>query len=224
MTPAPRGRIPSPTPVPAFPPDADPLIGVWPAGRDIVRVYDALYSPRGFRVDAATRPGRFHPFIPAGAPDPVPVLYGSGRLAGAISETVFHDVPVRGTKHVPRATLRRKLAITLTAARDLRLADLTGHELRRLGATRADIIDSDPRGYPDTAGWAKGLHAHRERLDGIQWVSRQYDTALALMLFGDRVREAELDIAPTTIPMPLALGLGFDTVADLADRADITIT
>ena len=137
---------------------------------------------------------------------------------------MFHDVPVRGTKHVPRATLRRKLAITLTAPRDLRLADLTGFGLRRLGATRAELIDSDPRSYPHTATWAHGLHAHREYLDGIQWVSRQYDTALALILFGDRVRETELDVAPTTIPMPLALGLGYANVQDLADQADITIT
>ena len=55
-------------------------------------------------------------------------------------------------------------------------------------------------------------------------MSRQYDTALALVLFGDRVRETELDIAPTRIPKPLALGLGFDDVQDLADRDDITIT
>ena len=68
------------------------------------------------------------------------------------------------------------------------------------------------------------MHAHREHLDGIQWVSRQYDTALALILFGDRVQETELDAAPTAIPMPLALGLGFNNVQDLADQADITIT
>ena len=104
------------------------------------------------------------------------------------------------------------------------MADLTGYGLRRLGATRAELIDSDPRSYPHTAGWAHSLHAHREHLDGIQWVSRQYDTALALILFGDRVQETELDIAPTAIPMPLALGLGFDNVQDLADQADITIT
>jgi hypothetical protein len=30
--------------------------------------------------------------------------------------------------------------------------------------------------------------------------------------------------APTVIPIPLALGAGFDNVQDLADRADITIT
>ena len=217
-------RVPPPIRVPPFPSDADPLIGVWPAGRGIVRVYDALYSLRGFWTGTPTRPSRFHPFTPTGAPGPVPVLYGSDRLAGAISETVFHDVPVRGTKHVPRATLRRKLAITLTATRDLRLADLTGYGLRRLGATRAEIIDSDPRSYADTARWAHGLHAHREHLDGIQLVSRQYDTALALILFGDRVQETELDIAPNAIPMPLALGAGFDNVQDLADQADITIT
>ena len=55
-------------------------------------------------------------------------------------------------------------------------------------------------------------------------MSRQYDTALALILFGDRVQETELDIAPTAIPMPLALGAGFDNVQDLADQGDITIT
>ena len=43
------------------------------------------------------------------------------------------------------------MAITLTATRDLRLADLTGYGLRRLGGTRAEIIDSDPRSYPHTA-------------------------------------------------------------------------
>ena len=95
------------------------------------------------------------------------------------------------------------------------------------GATRAEITDSDPRSYPHTASWAHGLHDHREHLDGIQSVSRQYDTALALILFGDRVQETTLDIAPTAIPMPLALGLGSDNVqdlADLADQADITVT
>ena len=55
-------------------------------------------------------------------------------------------------------------------------------------------------------------------------MSRQYDTALALILFRDRVQETELDIAPNAIPMPLALGAGFDNVQDLADQADITIT
>ena len=59
MNPAPHSsnRVPPPTPVPPFPPDADPLIGVWPAGKGIVRVYDALYSPRGFWVGTPTRPG-----------------------------------------------------------------------------------------------------------------------------------------------------------------------
>ena len=93
--------------------------------------------------------------------------------------------------------------ITLIATRDLRVADLTGYGLRQLRATRAEIIDSDPRSYPHTARWAHGMHAHREHLDGIQWVSRQYDTALALILFDDRVQETELDIAPAAIPMPL---------------------
>jgi len=66
-----------------------------------VRVYHALSSPRGFWAGTPARPGRFHPFTPAGVSGPVPVLYGSDRLSGAISETVFHDVTVRGTKQCP---------------------------------------------------------------------------------------------------------------------------
>ena len=56
-------------------------------------------------------------------------------------------------------------------------------------------------------------------------MSRQYDTALALILFGDRVHETELDIGPDRDPDAAALGAGFDNVQDLADQADIiTIT
>ena len=43
-------------------------------------------------------------------------------------------------------------------------------------------------------------------------------------MFGDRVPETALDIAPNAFPTPLALGAGFDQVQNLADRADITIT
>jgi len=55
-------------------------------------------------------------------------------------------------------------------------------------------------------------------------VSRQYDTALALILFGDRVRETELDIAPARDPGPAGPRCRGDNVQDLADQADITIT
>ena len=216
--------IAPPTSIPPFPTDADPLITDWPAAGPIVRVYDPRFSPRGFWAGNSSHAGRFHPFTPAGADAALPVLYGSDSLAGAISETVFHDVPVRGTKHVALALLASRVAVSLVPARSFRLADLTGFGLRRLGATRAEIIDSDPRSYLQTAQWAQGLHAHSAHLDGIQWVSRQFDRALGVVLFGDRVAEADLSLGTEAVPTFLSIGTGFDQVAELADQADITLT
>jgi hypothetical protein len=107
-------------------------VTTWPAGRGIVRVYDARHRPRAFFAGTDQRRGRFNPFTAIRGGDPLRVLYGSDQLAGAISETVFHDAPVRGTKHVPLAKLRLNMAATLTTARDLVLADLTGLGLRRI--------------------------------------------------------------------------------------------
>jgi hypothetical protein len=85
-------------------------------------------------------------------------------------------------------------------------------------------VDPDPRSDPQTASQAHAVHAHPARVDGMVWISRQYDIARALVLFGDRAAEHELTMATDAIPMTLALGRGLDTVLELADQANITIT
>jgi hypothetical protein len=53
------------------------------------------------------------------------------------------------------------------------------------------------------------------------WRSRHYDGAYVFMLFGDRVRRADLKVLEP--PIPLAVGRGLERVMELAERADITI-
>src|SRR4051812_42167933 len=76
------------------------------------------------------------------------------------------------------------------------LVGLTSDGPRRLGLTRGELIESDSRSYPRTAAWARALHDHWQRVDGLLWASGQRDTGRALLLFGDRVKVSELALAP----------------------------
>ena len=152
------------------------------------------------------------------------MIYGAASLEGAISETVFHDVPVRGTKTVDASKFQHHLAVTVAPTRHLNLADLTGPALTRMGVSRAELIDSDSRGYGETAAWARAIHHHRAHFDGLLWISRQYDRVQTLMLFGDRVTPAELPQHPSSVPTSLRIGSGLDKLLTLADAALITVT
>jgi len=152
------------------------------------------------------------------------VLYGASDVDGALSETVFHDVPVRGTKRVLYRKLLHRLIVALVPDRDLTLVDLTSDGLRRLGVTREELIASDSRSYPDTASWARALHAHPKHVDGLLWVPRQRDTSLAIVLFGDRVPVTNLAVAPDEVPLTLGFGRGLEIVCEVANRAGITIS
>ena len=103
----------------------------------------------------------------------------------------------------------------------LRLASLHGHGLRRLGATRAQLIDSEPDQYPALSAWGQGLHDCQAEPDGIAWRSRHYDDAYAVLLFADRVRRRDLEVVVP--PLPLAVGRGRERLFVLAERAGITL-
>ena len=221
----PPSRVPAPValPVPGTPDSLDPLLTTWSAGKTFHRCYDIGWGSRQFYAGDDAHRGRFHPFTPDGHTEPLPVLYGASDVDGAVFESVFHDVPIRGVKRVPHAKLLHRLVVALAPTRDLTLVDLTSEGLRRLELTRGELIDSDARSYPDTAAWARALHAHPHRVDGLLWVSRQRDTSRALVLFGDRVPIEDLEVA-SDVPLTLGAGRGLDVVAAAASRAGITIT
>jgi hypothetical protein len=134
-------RVPPsfPTPAPPHnPADLDPLLETWEADRKFHRCYDISWGSRDFYAGDDAHRGRFHPFTPDGGTEPLPVLYGASDFDGAVYETVFHDVPIRGSKHLAHAQLVHRLVVARVARRDLILADLTSDGLRRLGLTRGN--------------------------------------------------------------------------------------
>lgn len=165
--------------------------------------------------------GRFHPFTD-GEGKRVPTLYAADDLEGALSETVFHNVPVRGPrKRVAKLALQPMIASVLACDRDLTLVKLYGPGLSRLGVSRAELIETTPEHYERTAAWAQALHASDASIDGLIWVSRQNDATQALVLFGDRVERSSLQVIEA--PKPLYFSPGLDEAQRLANQADITI-
>jgi hypothetical protein len=196
----------------------DPLIDEWGPGTPIVRCHSVRFGATEFNATAS--PGRFRPVRWRGRI--VGTLYGAEDDAGAISETAFHDVPVGVERPLVRLSALTPMVVsTLAARRELRLASLHGHGLRRLHAKRAELIDSEADQYPALAPWGQALHDCPAEPDGIAWRSRHYDDALAVLLFADRVGRRELEVVAP--PLPLALGRGRERLFELAERAGITL-
>ena len=203
------------------PPDAstlDPLVEVWPRGRSFVRCHNLRFGPKDFNPSFGR--GRFHPFQDASG-NFVLTLYSADRIEGALSETVFHDIPVRGPlKVVRRERLKSSGLSVLAPRRDLSLLQLHGFGLHRLGISREELIASPPRHYAWTALWAQALHTCRPEADGLIWVSRQHDRSLCLILFGDRVSREDLRVIRRPRPLETA---AFEHVERAAAAAGILI-
>jgi hypothetical protein len=191
----------------------------WARLRPIYRVGSAAYLPNAF--NSTDTPGRFRPLRVAGTI--VPTLYGANRVDGCLGESVFHDVPANGGPWVmPRAKLYGYVRTTLIPLRELLLVDLAGWAHKRLRLDGRALIESGPADYAVTAEWARRFHDLTAAPDGLYWISRQFDGAQSVMLFGDRVDE--LDLEPV-LDETLALweGVGLEEVQVAAARADVTI-
>lgn len=206
-------------PEPPDPSSLDPLIEIWPRGRTFFRCHGLRFAPREFNPGFGR--GRFHPFRDLGG-NLVPTLYAADRVDGALSETIFHEIPVRGPlKSIPVWRLKALAISSLAPVRDLTLTKLYGLGLHRLGVSREELIASESGRYPWTVLWARALHTHRPDVDGLIWVSRQNDACCCLVLFGDRVGEKDLQ----TVRRPVALtsNEGFAYVQKAAEAAGIAI-
>jgi hypothetical protein len=217
--------VPAP-PVPAPPvPLPDPLEEIWPAGTPIVRCHPATRGSNELNPGPDLR--RFRPFA-AGDGQIIPTIYGSDTFKGAVSETVFHDVPVRGDdREIDLARLRPYLVSGILPVRDLRLASVRANGLRRLRVTHAELIETTAADYSLTVPWARAIWAHSARFDGLIWMSRQHNTSAAIMLFGRHdgsgVLRDELVADPDEPPRLICDGRGLDDVLKFAAECEIEV-
>lgn len=209
-------RVPDvPDPLPG------PRVHIWPAGKPIFRVHHIQMGATEFNGTAISR--RFRPIY--NETRIVPTLYGADMEEGALSETVFHEVPIRGRgRRIQRKALTHQVLSVIVPMIPLNLVELHGAGLRRLQVSHGELIETTARQYPLTAVWGQRLYEHDGEFHGLIWRSRQFNDSYAVMLWGDRVgRFDNLKSQPGEPPLPLYLGEGRERVLDLANRCDITV-
>jgi hypothetical protein len=121
-------------------------------------------------------------------------LYGTcyfgESLMVALAETLLHDaVAVRGIFRVHPDSIASRHVLHFEGE-PLRLADLTGASLKRMGG-HAGLSGSASYRLPQR--WSQAVHAHPEQVDGFVYMSRHLNTERAIVLFdraGGRIRMA----------------------------------
>lgn len=162
------------------------------AGTLLHRVHQARF---GATEHNATGSGnaRFSPIRTAGG-EVIPTLYAGSTFHCAAMETVFHDVSYSpGMKTFQQQRLDGLKHSVVRIAQDLTLVDLSTKALRRLGIERQHLIDTPASEYGYTRSWAAAIHSYAPDLQGLRWVSRQDDQAVAYVLFGDRIGKGALE-------------------------------
>ena len=74
------------------------------------------------------------------------------------------------------------------------VAGLFAPDLKAWRLSRGELIDTPKSSYGQTVLWAQAIHRTGSDLDGLIWTSRQCDPDQCLVLFGDRVGEADFDV------------------------------
>jgi len=193
----------------------------WSLDTIIHRVHQDHYAGDQFNPGLNGN-ARFSPIKDAlGAP--VPTLYGGSTFACAAMETVFHDVPFApGLKTLDKTRLVRQVHSQVTPGADLVLADLRSKALRKLGIARNQIIDTEKDQYPVTRQWAEAIHTQCPQVQGLCWTSRQDDSAQALMLFGDRLKQGVLQAGAASRNL-VGDAKAYDDVLLLAEQIGVDI-
>jgi hypothetical protein len=175
-----------------------------------------------FSVSSARR-NRFSPVFDA-AGEVVPAWYAATTEAGAIFESVFHDVlPSDPAPRVLPNQYQNRILAPVVTTRDLLLVDLTSTGLHAIGVTRKSLLESTSAAYPRTITLASRLRAAAPDADGFAWVSRAQDTSQCVVLYADRGRPAMLRPSAEEVPLALGIGGGLALLRELATAARITV-
>lgn len=189
-------------------------------GVELDRIHPRQYGSTQFNRGGAGN-ARFSP-IHNEKGDVIATIYAATSLEAAAMETAFHDVPIEpGIKNVVTDTIEHLVHSKITLTADLVVGDLTGLGLRRIGLKHAEIIGSDPNGYPHSRRIAEEIHKQHDDLHGIAWISKQHGSETAYVFFEDRIADGTLKAIGD--PAPLLKGETLGKVLDLAERINVNL-
>lgn len=160
--------------------ERDLPIEVVPTGATFVRIHRTGFSALYFGNSGNNRfddpHGRYG------------VCYAARSLEGAFAETCLRQV---GARLVPLSRIAVRSVSRLTTAAELRLVELHGPGLARMGATAA--VSSGT--YEISQPWSRAIHSHPAVVDGIVYRSNHDNGEFCVALF-DRSRDRLSEGAP----------------------------
>lgn len=210
----------TPSTITPVPPDTLHVTMATLAAGDVLhRVHLDQYAADQFNPGVLGN-ARFSPIRDA-QENPIPTLYAGTTMPVAMMETVFHDVPYTpGFKSFDKGKLTGQQHSTIEVTQDLHLVDLRSVPLRKLGVSRKQLIETEKNQYPATRAWAEAVHSQCPDAQGLLWISRQDDSALACVIFGDRVPAGAIRKHGNSRGL---LDDGYDDVLDLAAKLGVSI-
>lgn len=111
------------------------------------------------------------------------VTYAAEELEVAFAETILHEVAdfEGGAWIVPQDDIDKRWIVFYTPpGREIKLLDLTGVHLKRLGLNNDMCSGSD---YAFTQALSRAVHEQVSEADGIYYLSRQLNTQFAAAFF-----------------------------------------
>jgi hypothetical protein len=120
------------------------------------------------------------------------VLYAARQFEGTFVETILRNPQLT---FVSRNYVTRRCVAELVFGRDLRLVDMHGRGLSRIGTTNA--ISTGP--YAACWAWSDYLYSHRIKPDGIAYASRHNPLQICYAIF----ERSDLSVTARR-PIPLA--------------------
>lgn len=138
------------------------------------RIYPLAYGPIFF---GRTGNNRYDAPAEASGARAYGVLYVARDPHGAFVETFGHTT---GVRVIDRVALASRGLAKVTAGRPLRLVDLRGHGLARIGADEALCAGPD---YAVSQAWSAALHDHPKAPDGLIYRARHDPSRFSVALF-----------------------------------------
>lgn len=175
--------------------------------RPIWRVHQRRYRPAQAHATAEDD-ACFSPIYRDSTP--VPVLYGATHLPAALRTTVFHDLPQTRSGYILdiATTLRgQQLCVScIQPQHPLQLLDVTNAGLLHLGLSREQLMDAPVLEYQRSRARVSHWYADSSA-QGLLWdVRNDHDelpggAAQGVLLFGDRVTEADFAVQVNRMPL-----------------------
>jgi RES domain-containing protein len=166
-----------------------PIIAI-PSGTRLFRIHrldhDAVFfSPA---VDPATGERQPPTYRFDSASGNFGVLYAARQFEGAFVETILRNPQLT---FVSRNYVTLRCVTELAFGRDLRLVDMHGRGLSRIGTTNA--ISTGP--YAPCWAWSDYLYSHRGKPDGIAYASRHNPLQICYAIF----ERSDLSVTPNRL-------------------------